>query len=367
MASTLQRAVDGDLFRPAREQFEQMVLWLTSPGAPVEHSGLEDGISERGQEVMRLLYQGHLNQLSARERKEATEPEEGVAVRPRSRQLESKFGRVRLRRLGHKSAGGRVRYPLDERLNLPADLYSHPVRRRMAREAQRGSWQQAIQNVGETTAAHVPKRQAEEITVRAAQDFDTFYAERANAANDTVSKDAVQALSCDSTGITMRPESLRDATRKQAQAAAETEVRGDPMGDRKLRKHDKRMAVVTAVWEQERQVRTARQIVDNLQRRRAQSRQRDKKDKPPKPALSTSISRHPVCDTARILLTTKCLVDCSVSISANESQVLEFKYTTPFPPPSVFSCDCVNTASTDQAVAPFVGFAAGPSAPCARR
>jgi hypothetical protein len=282
MASRLHRTVDGDLFRPAREQFDQMVRWLTSPDAPVEHSVLEDGISERGQEVMRLLYQGHLDQLSARERKEATEPEEGVAVRPRSRQLESKFGRVQLRRLGHKAAGERVRYPLDERLNLPADLYSHPVRRRMAQEAQRGSWQQAVENVGETTAAHVPKRQAEEITVRAAQDFDTFYAERAIAAND-VSKDAMQALSCDSTGITMRPESLRDATCKQAQAAAEAEVRGDPMGDRKLRKHDKRMAVVTAVWEQERQVRTARQIVDNLQRRRSQSRQRDKKDKPPKP------------------------------------------------------------------------------------
>jgi len=44
-------------------------------------------------------------------------------------------------------------------------------------------------------------------------------------------------------------------------------TRGDPMAPKKLRKHDKRMAIVTANWEQERQVRTAEQVLSNLDRK----------------------------------------------------------------------------------------------------
>lgn len=61
----------------------------------------------------------------------------------------------------------------------------------------------------------------------------------------------------------MVPEALREATRK---AAAEDRDRptGDPMARRKERTHDRRMAVVTAVWDQDPAVRTAAQIVDHL-------------------------------------------------------------------------------------------------------
>ncbi len=258
-----------DPFRAARAEFDQMLEWLAGHDVPSDHSALENGLLERGYEVMRSAYQGHLDKLSEQERREARQhgTPEGIRVRSRTRQLESTVGRLQFRRLAYKTSGMPARYPLDERLNLPADVYTHPVRRRMSEEARRGSWQQAVASVDRTTAAHVPKRQAEEITVHAAQDFQTFYAERVPA-NDAVSENALLVLSSDSKGITMRPESLRDATRKEAEEAAASAVRGDPMAPKKLRKHDKRMAVVTAVWDQERHVRTAEEVVDNLRRDR---------------------------------------------------------------------------------------------------
>ena len=64
----------------------------------------------------------------------------------------------------------------------------------------------------------------------------------------------------------MRPEALRDATRKQAKEAERDEVRGDPTEVRATRRHSKRMAIVTAVWDQEPCVRTADDIVRKLRK-----------------------------------------------------------------------------------------------------
>lgn len=283
MASTLHRPEKGDFYRAAQKEFEAMLRWLESDEAPVSLAELECGIQMGGAKTMLKLLQGRLDCLSARERVQAPTPPPGVEVRARTRQIESKLGRARLRRLGHKMPGQPVRFPLDAELNLPADLYSHSVRESMAWEAQRGSWDQAMENLERTTAAHVPKRQAEQIVRRAAQDFDRFYAERPQAANDTQSKTSLLTLSSDSTAVRVRFESLRDATRKQAQAAAQESVRGDPMKAQPLRKHDKRMAVVTAVWDQEPRVRTAEEIVDNFKRGQARSRPKHKSSPPPKP------------------------------------------------------------------------------------
>jgi hypothetical protein len=270
-----------DPFHAARSEFEQMLEWLAGADVPTDHSALENGLLERGYEVMRCAYQAHLDKLSEQERREAKQhaTPEGIRVRSRTRQLESTVGRLQFRRLAYKATGMAARYPLDERLNLPADVYTHPVRRRMSEEARRGSWQQGVDSIDRTTAAHVPKRQAEEITVRAAQDFETFYAERV-AANDTASANTLLVLSSDSKGITMRPESLRDATRKEAEKAEASAVRGDPMATKKPRKHDKRMAVVTAVWDQEPHVRTAEEVVDKLRRDREPSRKKAKTTAP---------------------------------------------------------------------------------------
>ena len=160
------------------------------------------------------------------------------------------------------------RFALDERLGLPPEIYSLGLRRLMAEEVRVQSWDQAVTRINETTGGHVPKRQAEQLAVRAAQDFDAFYAERRwnEAANDTASAETLLVLSCDGKGVAMRPEALRDATGKEAEEAKRNEVRGDPTEVRAKRRHTKRMAIVTAVWDQEQCERTDDDIVRKLRK-----------------------------------------------------------------------------------------------------
>ena len=66
-------------------------------------------------------------------------------------------------------------------------------------------------------------------------------------ANDTLSATAKLIGTIDSKGITMRPEALREATQKAAKTEALGKTKGDPMAPKKLCKHDKRTAVVSAV------------------------------------------------------------------------------------------------------------------------
>jgi hypothetical protein len=114
----------------------------------------------------------------------------------------------------------------------------------------------------------VPKRQAEELVERAACDFDAFYAERQQTApaNDTAGPETLLVLSCDGKGVAMRAEALRDATRKQAEETERDVARGDPTEVRAQRRHTKRMAIVTAIWDQKRCERTAADIVCKLRR-----------------------------------------------------------------------------------------------------
>jgi hypothetical protein len=272
-------ALDGDLFQPARDAFEAVIGWLRGSDVPMDHTALEEGLDERGTEVLRRLYQARLDELSRAERRKAAQAAvpEGTTVRAHVRPIETLFGRVRLFRLGYKGAGQKTRYALDKRLNLPSEVYSHPLRRRVAEQARTEAWDGVVEHVDGTTGAHVPKRQAEHLTQEAAKDFDAFYAQRS--ANDTLAAGALLIASSDGKGVRMVPEALREATRKAAEADQAAAVRGDPMAKKKPRLHDRRMAIVTAVWEQAPQPRTAEDIVTELRRVPGRSKAR----KPPLP------------------------------------------------------------------------------------
>ncbi len=107
--------------------------------------------------------------------------------------------------------------PLDAELNLPAERYSHGVRRRVAQEATRGSFDDAVEAVATTTGAHLPKRQAEALVVAAAADFESFYREREVATRREVrATSGVLVLTTDAQGVVMRKSSLRPATQRAA-------------------------------------------------------------------------------------------------------------------------------------------------------
>ena len=225
-----QQASTVDPFAAARVQFEEMLRRVGGRKGPEHHAEIEDAIELAGREVHRLVLQGRLDQMFAAEAVRFRKRRPSGRIRERERGLESRFGRVVVRRHGVRRAGETTsRFPLDERLGLPKEMYSLGLRRLIAEETRVQSWEQAVARVDTTTGGHVPKRQAEELVARAAQDFDDYYAERlwSETANDTATAETLLVMSCDGKGIAMRPEALREATRKQAEQASRDESRGD--------------------------------------------------------------------------------------------------------------------------------------------
>jgi hypothetical protein len=104
----------------------------------------------------------------------------------------------------------------------------------------------------------------EKLAVDAARDFEEFYATREAAAiQEQERSGALLVLSTDGKGICMRPEGLREATRKAAEKRAKEP--GPPEKSRAPhRRHAKRMATVATVYNIEPYVRTPEDIVRNL-------------------------------------------------------------------------------------------------------
>lgn len=285
MPMATQAVAQVDVFDAAREEMERMISRLRE-GSVRPHTEVIGELREGGAEVQRRLLQGWLERLLEQERAERGRwvLPEGSRVRERERRLEMEFGRVLVRRHGVTLPGEReAKFPMDGHLNLPPEIYALSLREEIADAAVDASFDRSVARVDQATAGHVPKRQAEQQVIRAATDFEAFYETRTPPANDALRAQALQVMSSDGKGVTMRPEALRDATRKAAEAADVDVRRGDPMAERKARRSDKRMAVVTAVWEQEPHVRTAREVLERLRRDPAGRKRRRRSDKAPRP------------------------------------------------------------------------------------
>jgi len=266
MTMEAHRALDDQCYLPARRDFENLVAFFRGPGASLDQRALEEELDARSKALARLLVQGWLHERSRADEREYLQAPipKGVDARSHTRQIETCFGRVSLRRYGYKVDGQPRNYPLDKQLSLPAKIYSQPLQQRVVEEARDRSWDRVREQVDRRTGGHVPKRQAQEIAIDVTRDVDTFYKQREPA--KPMSQTALLLGSVDCTGVRMLPEALREATRKAAAAEKAAAVRGDPMARKKLRTHDKRMAVVTATWEQEPEPRKGSDIVSELNR-----------------------------------------------------------------------------------------------------
>jgi hypothetical protein len=266
-------------YAAAREQFNYLVDRLQSKEtAGMEHGEIEELIRADGMELLRRLLQGHLNLRAAREvKRSGVEGTDGV-IRPHCRKgcrrdLVSGFGPVEVQRLGYGVGGGSSLFPLDGELNLPEDKYSHGLRRRVAEEVGRISFDEAVVSVVKTTGGKVPKRQAEGLAAEIVQGFEAFYEGRgATLPEETRGYPLVMSL--DGKGLVMRPDSLREATRKAA--AGECHKLKTRLG-RAEKRNRKRMATVATVYSIEGQVRNAEAIrglkeADDTHKPRAQNK-----------------------------------------------------------------------------------------------
>ena len=163
------------------------------------------------------------------------------------RPLASVFGEVTVSQPPYRARGEENLYVADRVLNLPVEHASQRVRRLAALEAAAGSFEHATSQVRERTGLAFGKPQVEELAVRAAVDFDTFYAERVTAAQEQEHHEAgVLVLSANGKRIVMRSEALREATARAAQRASPKLTTCLSKGEKANRK---RIAEVAAVYE----------------------------------------------------------------------------------------------------------------------
>lgn len=232
-----------------RQYFESIISFLDSNKAnEMELSELERELKKRGLELMRQLLQEHLDGRSPGRCDESVIDADGVErarVRAHERKIETVFGTVEESRAGYGHEGVDSLHPLDAELNVPPERYSLEMRRLVAQEAAKNSFDETAETIKKTTGGHIPKRQVEELTQRAAQDFDAFYQRRQCNPEQSEQTGPLLVITTDGKGVVMHEQDLREQTRKAAKK------REQKMGTRLSKgekKNCKRMATVAAVY-----------------------------------------------------------------------------------------------------------------------
>jgi hypothetical protein len=250
-------AAATDPFAASRSVFDALAVELgAEPAARLGHAELEDLLETRGRDLLRQLFQDHLDLRQVREEQTvrahpaAVTGADGVIRRAietgHSRLLASIFGTVTVRRCAWRAQGRVNVYPADAALRLPRLRHSHGLRRLAALEAVRGSFDQATETIGRRCGQVVGKRQVEQLTVAAAADIDTFYQA---VAPEPCTDATVLVLSVDGKGVVMRPEALREATLKAAEVKGPGPYRTRlASGEKPARK---RMATLGVVYDAE--------------------------------------------------------------------------------------------------------------------
>jgi hypothetical protein len=219
------------------------------------HAELEEHLDAAGRDLVRRLLQDHLDLRTRREEDLVRAGARPLVVGPEgkvrpwrepdhARWLATVFGLVRVTRVAHRGPGASNVHPADAELSLPGGRHSMGLRRLAVTEAVRGSFDQAQQAVERRCGKVLGKRRLEELAVAAAGDVDGFYRTRVPL---PCSADMPLVVQVDGKGVVMRPEALREATRRAAAKAAAGGHRGRLAPGEKPNR--KRMATVACVFD----------------------------------------------------------------------------------------------------------------------
>jgi len=249
-ASTVQAdPAMGPAFAASRDRFERLLCRLEgTETCELTHGELERLVDVEGRELLRQLVQDHLDLRAQKEvrREDVVGAEEVPRTRVEAghrRALTTIFGEVSVERLAYRARGVPNLHPADAVLNLPLEKHSHGLRRLAAIESTRGSFDEAAAAITRASGVRVGKRQVEELAAAAAVDVTGYYA----AAKPGPSPDTDPlVLSADGKGVVMRPEGLREATRRAA-ASSDHKLATRLSGGEK--RNRKRMAEVGAVYD----------------------------------------------------------------------------------------------------------------------
>ena len=177
-------------------------------------------------------------------------------------------------------------HPFDAQLNIPPERYSLELRRRVAENAAKSSFDETVETIKKTTGTHIPKRQVEELTQRAALDFDAFYETRQYNPEEDASTGSILVITADGKGVVMHEQDLREQTRKAAQKRKPHMETRPSKGEKK---NAKRMATVAAVYTTDISQRTPSRSAPGEQ----QVRQRKKSTPGTKTCLGKALKNQP--------------------------------------------------------------------------
>lgn len=245
-----------DPFALSISAFESLTRTLSGPDAAGwDHAALEEHLEAAGRELLRQLLQDHLDLRALREEEQVRDGSHPIVVGPddalrpwretgHARLLACLFGTVHVTRVAHRGRGLANVHPADAVLSLPAGRHSLGLRRLAVVEAVRGSFDQAVAAIERRCGRVLGKRRLAELVVAAAADVDAFYQ---NLVPLPCSRDMPLVLQADGKGVVMRPEALREATRRAAAKTAAAGRRGRLAPGEKPNR--KRMATVACVYD----------------------------------------------------------------------------------------------------------------------
>lgn len=253
-------------FSAAEQKFYQLTDTLqTRHTLAMKFSDVEKLIESDGRELLRLLLQAHIDSRGDGDIGAFVDGSDGVRrthKRIGERQIKSIFGAVQCERMGYGNRNTDSLFPKDSHLNLPENLHSYELQRRVAREVMSGSFDDAVESITENTGQLIYKTQIEHITIAVTNDFDAFY--QANLSKNNMidaKKSPLLILTTDGKGIVMHKDDLRIATRKKADASNHKLKKRLSSGEKR---NSKRMATVASVYNIDLFIRTANDFKNEL-------------------------------------------------------------------------------------------------------
>lgn len=227
----------------------------------MRHSRIENILTTDIRELGRNLFQEHVGLRDHGDVGDSVIGSDNVVrthKRSSKRTLICLFGEVTIDRLGYGARGYESLFPKDAILNLPAESYSHGIRKLVAQEIAKNPFSEVVQSIKQITGLVIPKTSIEMLAQKAAMDFDAFYS-RKNATE--IGLQPLLILTTDGKGVVMRREDLREATRKKAENTKHKLQKRQSRGEKA---NAKRMATVASVYNIDRFIRTPEQIVGEI-------------------------------------------------------------------------------------------------------
>ena len=258
----------GTAFEEAERQCSGLVDKYKAPSS-AWFEATEADLGPDGRKFILQILQGHVDTRGQGDVGPTLRTADGIVLTHRrliKKTVITLFGEVCFERLGYSLPDHPTIFPLDAALNLPTSSFSAGIQRFIARRVSKMPFAEVLDLIHEVTGAVIRQPQALEIVQRCSIDFEDFYESKEKQKSGY---NPILVLTTDGKGIVMRPEGLREETRKRAKLAEpQLKTRLTP-GEKSNRK---RMAQVASIYFIKRFVRTTKEIIDDLARREAKKR-----------------------------------------------------------------------------------------------